>query len=233
MSEETPLDLIVVTAFHSAEVEADRVDLSVTVHGSSFFTGRAALQKAKEVRKLLDSLQPLGISEDQVTLEGVSVSSEKGLFSRSSTAHYQLQVRCANLDSLADLLSAISAQGNTYVGFMKWGYGSLGATQAELLRKCAAEVEGKARGTAEALRVTLLGIHRFSERLIDEEEPLLQRALRPSRVEYDDGGYGRMALAAAPAMAPSAAGAGLAVSHRKTIAILATAEYRIGKGASA
>jgi uncharacterized protein YggE len=232
MSEETPLDLIVVTAFHTAEVEADRVDLSATVHGSSFFTGRAALAKAKEVRKLLESLMPLGISEADVTLEGVSVASEKGLFSRSSSAHYQLKVRCSNLDTLAELLGAISAQGNTYVGPMKWGYGSLGAAQAELLRRCAAEVESKARGTAEALGVSLLGIHRFTEKFLDEEEPLLRAGGRRGLSEYD-GGYGTGAFAVVPSAVPSPAGAGtgLAVSHRKTIAVLATAEYRIARNA--
>jgi len=48
--------LIDVFAEHEEDVAADKVDLFVEVEGSSLFTGRAALAKAREVHSLVESL---------------------------------------------------------------------------------------------------------------------------------------------------------------------------------
>lgn len=64
-------DVIVIAASHEEDVLAGSADVWVSVHGSSLFTGRAALRKAKEVSELVTALQQAGFPEEDISLASV------------------------------------------------------------------------------------------------------------------------------------------------------------------
>ena len=80
------------------DVPATGANLFVTVSASKLFTGKAALKQAVEVKRLIDDLREHGITEEEVSLCSVFVNVEKGIFSKSSTAIYRLNVHCGDLD---------------------------------------------------------------------------------------------------------------------------------------
>jgi len=86
-------DLIEVVANIEEDVAADGVDIQVSVDGSSLFTGRAALSKAREVHQLVEALAQVGVPENQIFVEGIRATTTSGIFSKSSSAHYSLRVR--------------------------------------------------------------------------------------------------------------------------------------------
>ncbi len=158
-----PVDLIEVSAELEEDEAADKVDLYVDVEGSSLFTGRAALRQAREVHALVESLGQVGVAEDQIFVEGISASTQSGIFSKSSSAHYRLRVRCRNLERLGDVLGAITGQKNVTMGRMEWGFDEGAAAGARRLARCAAMARQKAEAVAAALGVRLGPPHRACE----------------------------------------------------------------------
>lgn len=156
-------DLIEVQAEVEDDEAADKVDLYVDVEGSSLFTGRAALSKAREVHALVESLGQAGIAEEQIFVESIAASAQSGIFSKSSSARYSLRVRCENLERLGDVLGAVTGQKNVTMGRMEWGFDESPAASAQRLARCAAVARQKAEAVAEVLGVRLGAPHRVCE----------------------------------------------------------------------
>lgn len=168
-----PLDLITVHCQADREVAADRVDLVVNIRGDALFSGAEALKKAREVRALMDGLMALGMEEGCVSVEDIQAFTEKGLFTRSSSALYRLRVRCEDLEKLADILELTTGLDAATLAHLVWGYDqALTETKAKLLQRCALEARDKAADVAAALGVELGALHRLTE--LDGSEPTRQ-----------------------------------------------------------
>jgi uncharacterized protein YggE len=218
MSEQTgtsEVDVIEVFAEHEDDVAAESVDLFVDVDGASLVTGRAALNKAREVHQLVESLAVAGVAEDQIFVESIQASTTSGMFSKSSSARYSLRIACRNLERLGDVLGAITSQKNVRLGNMEWGYDESPAASARRLAACAGIAMLKARAVAEALGVRLGPAHQAREVTPKLPEPVPFGAA--------PGGFAR----AARASVMSQEDLGLSVSHHKKVVTRLLASFRV------
>jgi uncharacterized protein YggE len=208
-------DVIVIAARHEEEVSADRAELLAVVQGSSLVTGRAALRKAKEVSKLVEELEKCGITSEDIGLEGVQAEVSSGILGRSSSATYRLRIRCVNLEALPDVLGAITSAKNARLEDIVWRYPESVEQQAGWLQACIAQANTKAIAAALALGTSIVGIHRLTERSLDEAVPR----------DPGDARDGRPS--AAPARSRSSVQLGFELSHHKRTGAQVTIEYRV------
>lgn len=135
--------------------------LHVTLTGTKLFSGRAALTKSEELRKLVEALRERGVSEDAIALEGAHIDVSTGLFSRSSSVTYRASVRLLDLELLAPALDAIASAKQATLSHVEWDF--RGARVDELLADCATRAVAKAKRLAASLGVTLGGVHEVRE----------------------------------------------------------------------
>lgn len=206
-------DLLRVVVTHEDELAASYADLRVTVRGSSLVTGNAALSKAREVAVLVQALAVVGVPETSIRVEDIAVQVESGLLTKSSSATYILKIRCAKLDSLADVLGAITSQKNVQLGNIEWGYAEPDDLRTRWLVDCATRATERARRIADALGVKLLGVHQFGEPDVEVAATRDYESRSP--------GLGMMRARM------TAADLGLSVSHSKKVAVRVRVEFRI------
>lgn len=213
MSENTQ-PVITVQETQSHEVAADRADLLVTVEGLSLFSGGEALKKAREVAQLVSDLMAFGLPQDAIFLQGVSADVHSGTLTKNSRAKYRLRVHCADLSKLADLVGIITAQKNTALNAIEWGYPDTDAEHDDWLVACIARVNEKSAKIAVALGIRILGVATFSEALTDPEGPgyrnfptLSDRPARMQRMSGED--------------------LGLEISHTKTLYVTVQVNYLV------
>ncbi len=161
---------IATTATRHAEMSADGADIWVTIKGSTLVTGNAALRKAKEVNQLVTGLLDVGITEADLSLQGIEVESSSGVLSRSTSASYSLRIRCSDLELLASILGAISAQKVVILDRLDWRYPDDKEARLQLLEECVAEAKAKAVRIAAALGVKLGNVRGFTETWTDPEQ---------------------------------------------------------------
>ncbi len=214
MRDPTEPDVIVVDASHEEELPADKADLHVSIEGTSLVTGRAALQKAREVSALVRAVVAEGVAEADIQLEGVQAQVTSGLLGKSSTAIYRLRIRARDLDRLAEVLGAITAQRNATLERIAWGYPDTTAAKVAWLVQAIGLARQKADAAATALGVELLGVHRLTEVALDEEE----RRPQP---------FGGSGLARSKS-AMTSADLGLEVSHAKRAGVRVSIAFRVG-----
>ncbi|MBC8103198.1 MAG: SIMPL domain-containing protein [Cytophagales bacterium] len=208
--------IITVTVSQESEVEADHADLFVSVRGSSLFTGKAALSKAREVAQLVADLKVVGVGESSIQLQGVRADVSSGVLGKTSSATYSLKVRCARLDLLADILGAITGQKNALLKQLAWGYGDGEDRRLACLDDCIARANAKAGRIATGLGIRLLGIAHFTEAEADPES-----GARPL------GAPMMMEMSRARASTSFADDLGMEVSHAKTVTLTVTVGYRV------
>ncbi|NVB79096.1 MAG: SIMPL domain-containing protein [Kofleriaceae bacterium] len=152
-------------------VRARTATLHVHLAASKLFSGRAALTKSEELRKLAEALRERGLSPDALTLEGAMVDVSTGLFTRSSTVTYRVQIQITDLDLVASVLEVISEAKQATLTHITWDHrGS--STGDDLLALCATRAAAKAKRLAAALGVTLGAVHEVRESEIGEPEPI-------------------------------------------------------------
>ena len=210
------IDTLTIQASAHEDVQADKVDLLVTIRGASLVTGSAALQKAREVRQLVDELSRVGVPERAIRLLSVTAETSTSVIGKSSSASYELCVRCDKLDSLADVLGVVTGQKNTQLKSMAWDYPDLGPIHDALLRRCLARASAKAELMADALNSRIDRVHSAQE--VPTHAP--------------DSPYARTPVPMASAMDVSRArmssdDLGLAVTHTKRISAQVEVVYRI------
>jgi uncharacterized protein YggE len=208
------IDTITVRAAASDDVQADKADLLVTIKGSSLITGSTALKKAREVRQLVADLAPIGIAESAITLLSVTAETTTHVIGKTSSARYNLCIRCRQLDDLADVLGIITGQKNTQLTAIMWDYPDLAPIHdrllAQSLRRCAA----KATLMAEALASRVDRVHAVTETTTDQEGDLQPHYARAASLETS-----RARL--------SSDDLGLAVTHTKRIGVHVEVVYHL------
>ena len=209
-------DVIVITARYEEDVSAERAVLFVKVEGSSLVTGRAALKKAAEVRSLVEALERSGLSESDIGLEGVHAQVSSGFLGKSSSAVYRLRVRCDELNALPEVLGAITSAKNSELERLVWRYPESAEQQAQWLALAVAQAHTKARAAATALGVRLVGVHRMTEQLLDDQD----KAERSRTMEIRYEGMQRLRSGAGPDM-------GFDLTHHKRAGMQVKIEYRV------
>ena len=211
-------DTITVAVTRREEIAADEVDIHATVKGSSLMTGDAALKKAKEVSQLISALREVGVKEEDISLQSIRAESSGGILGRTTSASYEIRVRCADLETLADILGVVTGQKNIKLDFLSWRYPDDKQARNEWLQSCLAAAKEKARHIASGLGVRLTGVHTFSEKWIDSE-----KSERAYLGEISDG-----ALRARSSMARTI-DLGFPLSHSKRIELHIEAEFRVSE----
>jgi uncharacterized protein YggE len=164
-------DTITISVTRAEDITANKVDVHVTIKGSSLITGNAALKKAKEVNQLVSALREVGLQDDDVSLQGVYAESSSSILGRSSSASYRLRIQCSNLEMLADILGVVTEQKNAELGHLTWRFPDDRKTRTDWLQFCLAEAKTKAQAAASSLGVELIGVHSVSEKWLDSEQP--------------------------------------------------------------
>src|SRR5512133_683826 len=162
---ESKPDTIRISASQREEIQATYADLFVTVKGSSWVSGDAALKKAKEVSQLVDELNGYGLPAEAIHLQSVHAETSSGALLRLSSATYRLRIRCEKLDQFADLLGIITSQKNATFERVEWKYPDE-AVREQALEKAIQKADAKARKVAAALGVRLLGVYSFTQNIL-------------------------------------------------------------------
>jgi uncharacterized protein YggE len=212
---ESKPDTIKISASQREEISASHADLFVTVKGSSVVSGDQALKKAKEVSQLVEALISFGLSPEAIQLRGVHAEAANGVIIKSSSANYQLKIKCAKLDQLADLLSIVTSQKNTTLEYMEWGFDEEKIYE-QALERTIAKAQDKAQKIARQLGVFLLGIYEFTESGI---------GIGTERVE---AGYAQPQRARAAGFAATP-DLNIDIHHRKEIIVNVDIEYRVSE----
>jgi uncharacterized protein YggE len=160
---EEKIDLIAVWASHREWVSADSAALYVAIKGESFFTGSAALKKAKEVSSLVSELTQELLEPDHITLESVRASVKSGVLGASSSATYRLKIVCPDLAKLADVLGIVTSRKSATLSAVDWKYKGEDEIRSKCLKECLRKVKDRGEEVASALGVSLTGVHSFSE----------------------------------------------------------------------
>jgi len=216
-------DMITVSVEHTEEVTANRVDLHVSIRGATLFTGTAALKKAKEVEKMVSALQEVGVRGEDISLRSARAESEGGLLGRSSSATYQLRIRCSELEKMAEILGVVTTQKNVHLDELVWRYPDEAESRVRWLGQAITEAKGKAQAIAQGLGVKLLAVYRFTEEWSDDATP-------PVRHYPGDGDRGMYKMRAAASAVK--AELGFPLSDTKRIELRIIVKFRVGEMAT-
>ena len=179
-----------IEVFESIEedVAATGADLRITISGARYFAGEAALQQAQEVRRVIDALVAAGIAETDIGIASVRVDTTKGVVLRSSSATYQLAVRCRDTALVAGAIDATSGQKNLVLNQVIWRYDVAESWRHTWLARAVKQAKAAADAMADAAGKTVSHPHR----IVDETHgPSSDRNWRGSVPGAgSDDGYG-------------------------------------------
>lgn len=211
------LNLISVSETAKRDLTATGARLAVRISGQAFFTGTQAFKKAAEVAACIASLAECGIAEADVRLLNVVAEVESGFLTKSSSATYDLGIKCRSIEILAPVIGAISSQKNAKIFSIAWDYPDLAKTQKDVLQQAVRAAIASAKAIADALNVSVLGVHKLSYDIsgLDTElrTPVVSkfartRALKAADTELSAGG--------------------LIFSHTTEIAVTVQADFLVG-----
>jgi hypothetical protein len=215
-------DVIDIEAEEQDDLPADGADLYVSLPGSSLVTGQAALKQAREVAAFAAELDQIGISEDAIAVHSAHVQVQGGLLAKSSSAVFELRVRCGKVEQVADVLGALGKRKEAKLQRIVWRYAKLPALRSRLLERCLLQAREKAELVAKILDLELRGIRAFSEGAADETRPAApEGALRRRGMDSYEG--------AAPGAVLSEE-LGLSVSHTMQVTVQISAKFLVGRG---
>ncbi len=213
------LNIISVSETATRELRATGARLVVRISGQSFFAGNEAFRKATEVASCIASLAKCSIPEDDIRLLNVAAEVESGFLSKSSSAIYDLEVKCRSIDLLGPVIAAISSQKNSKISSIAWVYHELAKMQKDVLQDAVRAAHLSATAIADALNVSLSGVHRLSYNVtgLDTDLQIPGKSFARSRAANDF-------VTGLPDLS-----SGLMFSHTTQIAVAVKADFIIGK----
>jgi uncharacterized protein YggE len=143
--------------------------IHVTLTADKLFSGRAAFDKAVELRRLVSALGARDIPDSAVALQGATLDVSTGLFTRSSSVTYRVRIRIDDIERLADALDAIAESKQARLSHLEWDYAA--SSNDELMADCATRAMAKAKRLATSLGVTLAGVHSVHEEQMADPPP--------------------------------------------------------------
>jgi uncharacterized protein YggE len=154
-------DTMTIRVVREAELDADSADLVVVVEGTSVFSGNEAFKKAVELRKLVEALNEVGVSEGQVKLRSVEITSQSFALVKSSSAKYVVTIKKVPLETLPAALGVIASHKGAKTSRLSWNYGELKQTRRQLRNSALADALEQAKEDAKLLGVTVLGVYQL------------------------------------------------------------------------
>ena len=152
-------DQLTIWELYVENVAATAASLIVTVKGSSFITGDAAIKKAKEVAGLVEALGAAGLPEDKISLEYVRLQQTSGPVLKSSAAAYTLKLECEDLEKLSEILTVVTGAKNLVLDSLDWRYGDLAERKTKWIARALDQANTRAREAADVLGVKIEGVY--------------------------------------------------------------------------
>lgn len=138
-------------------IRAVSAKLHLQISGANFFYGNAALEKADEVKSLVEDLAKVGFDGKNIFVKDVTLESDSGIFGKSTKSTYQLDLNVENLDLMGEVLGVVAAQKNCQLRFTEWVFDE-DAARLELAKEALIKAKRKADAMAEAVGYKIVGI---------------------------------------------------------------------------
>jgi uncharacterized protein YggE len=202
-----------VTATHTVTLDADGAELFITVQGSQFFGGTAALKQARELATLAAALKEAGLEDRDIQLQNAQLE-QSGGFGKASSALYTLKLVCKPAERVGDALAVLAQQKNVALNQTIWTFPDDGEVRDGWLELAARKARRRAERIAATLGVRLEKIHTI---LLEAPEapihqpPAAGKAMlgRARHVDWDELG-------------------GPEIHHQKTVTVQIRVEYHLG-----
>ena len=162
------VDTITVNVDVERKVFASRADMYVEIRGDSLVSGNAALRNAREVRDLVAALAEAGIAETRIQVVGIRTEVSSGIITKSSSAVYRLRIEVPSLDTLADVLGAVTSRKNASLTRLDWRYDGIEELHDEMLGQVLRRAEQRAALICRELNHRNMGVHSLIARLRDD-----------------------------------------------------------------
>lgn len=146
--------------------------LRVALTADRFFSDRAVLEKAEELRRLVANLGARGIPAEAVSLEGATLDVSSGLFARSSSVTYRVRILVKDVERVADVIDAIAESKRATLSGVEWDYRSASRAPSPMLGECAARALAKAQALAAALSVRVVRVRTVREEELSDRGPV-------------------------------------------------------------
>ena len=104
------------------EITASSAKLHLSIAGENFVFGNAALEKSREVKRLVDDLKTADIKDEHLFVSSVNIQTESGFFAKSSKATYKLCVDIHDLALLSQVWGVVSNQKQVEMERLEWDY---------------------------------------------------------------------------------------------------------------
>lgn len=212
-------DRITVQEVADQEVTAEHAVLEVLVESESHTFNREAVKKSRELGAFVIGLEQVGLSAENMGLEGVSLQTSTGKILKSTSEGFRVRVDKVPLDKVPAVLDVAAAQKNIEVEALTYEFGDLRDEKRSLLRDAcsAAKEQGKEMGSA--FGVPILGIYSVSPKWT---EPSAKRWATNPR-------HGMKHEHALRALPRSLDGIDLIVGHKGQLELELTVEFRVGE----
>lgn len=138
-------------------IQAVSAKLHLQIEGENFFYGNAALEKSVEVKNLVESLNQIGVTAENILIKDVSLQTDSGIFSKSSKATYKIAVLIKDLRLMSEALGVITSQKNCQLVSTEWWFDE-DEVRIELAREALIKAKRKADSMAEAVGYKIVGI---------------------------------------------------------------------------
>lgn len=216
---------------HTITLYADGAELLITVQGSQFFGGAAAMKQARELATLTAALKEAGLEDRDIQLQNAQLE-QAGGFGKSSSALYNLKLICKPAERVGDALAVLSHQKNVVLNRTLWTYPEADEVLEAALELAAQKARRRAERLAKAAGVTLASVRiihyevgaraRLQESLeeLEDDVSLISRM----DMEYASAAGAPKSRSAAPSPSWSEIGAPT-TSHQKTIPVAVTIRY--------
>jgi uncharacterized protein YggE len=153
-----------VTARESTQVPAVSAKLYLRIEGETFVMGNAVTQRSREVRELVTALKTFGISDEDVSVEGVQARLNQGLLAKGTKVVFNLIVNARDIAAIGDLLGAVANARHAELERIEWVFNDE-ETALELSSKAMAKAHRKASTMAAAIQYAVVGIRAASDSL--------------------------------------------------------------------
>jgi uncharacterized protein YggE len=153
-----------VTARESTQVPAVSAKLHLRIEGETFVMGNAVMQRSREVRELVTALKTFGITDEDVSIEGVQAKLNQGLLAKGTKVTFNLIIQARDISGIGDLLGAIANARHAELERIEWVFDD-DEKGIELSSKAMAKAQRKANAMATAIGHTISGIRAASDSL--------------------------------------------------------------------
>ncbi len=184
-----------VTARESTQVPAVSAKLHLRIEGETFVMGNAVTQRSREVRELVTALKTFGITDEDVSVEGVQAKLNQGLLSKGTKVTFKLIVLARDISAIGDLLGAVANARHAELERIEWVFDD-DEIALELSSKAMAKAHRKASTMAAAIGYVVVGIRAVSDSLelpkvqdvdigmvVDWMSQEMERSSRPRKVD--------------------------------------------------